>query len=96
MLKNGIAGILGNRPNLTVEINQIKALSDVQTEVKIVVLEKGVTGNSRKIPATDLSSFLNQPQQKQQLTNVGVAQITPVVTPTKSELEEYLKNPPPG
>ncbi|XP_018565499.1 nucleoporin p54 [Anoplophora glabripennis] len=96
VLKNGIAGILGNKPNLTVEINQIKAVSDTQTEVKITVAEKGVTGSSRKIPASDLSAFLNQPTQKQQLANVGVSSITPFVTPSKAELEEYLKQPPPG
>lgn len=96
VLKNGIAGILGNKPNLTIEIVQIKSLSDSQTEVKVTVSERGVTGSSRKIPASDLALFFNQPGQKQQLTNVGVISITPFVTPTKAELEEYLKHPPPG
>ncbi|KAH1022783.1 hypothetical protein HUJ04_012128 [Dendroctonus ponderosae] len=96
VLKNGIGGILGNRPNLTVEILLIKALCDTQTEVKICVSEKGVTGCSRKIPATELAAFLNQPTQKQQLANVGVIAMSPFVTPSKAELEEYLKNPPPG
>ncbi|XP_076253701.1 nuclear pore complex protein Nup54 [Rhynchophorus ferrugineus] len=96
VLKNGIGGILGNRPNLTVEVLLIKAITDGQTEVKICVSEKGVTGTSRKIPATDLATFLNQPSQKQQLTNVGVSAVTPFVTPSKAELEEYLKQPPPG
>lgn len=95
-LKNGIAGILGNKPNLSIEISQIKAISENQTEIKITVSEKNITGNSRKIPATDLAAFLNQPQQKQQLMNVGVTTIAPVVTPSKVELEEYLKQPPPG
>nr|CAH7743766.1 unnamed protein product [Callosobruchus chinensis] len=96
MLKSGIAGILGNKPNLTIEIAQLRALSESQTELKITVTEKGVTGTSRKIPATDLAAFLNQSQQKQQLTNVGVTSITPYVTPSKTELEEYLKHPAPG
>nr|CAI5859905.1 unnamed protein product [Callosobruchus analis] len=96
MLKSGIAGILGNKPNLTIEIAQLRALSESQTELKITVTEKGVTGTSRKIPAIDLAAFLNQPQQKQQLTNVGVTSITPYVTPSKAELEEYLKHPAPG
>ncbi|CAG9859370.1 unnamed protein product [Phyllotreta striolata] len=96
VLKNGIAGILGNKPNLTIDIAQIKSLSDNQTEVKVTVSEKGVTGNSRKIPASDLASFLNQPTQKQQLMTVGVISIAPFVTPSKAELEEYLKHPPPG
>lgn len=96
LLKSGIGGVLGNRPNLTVDILLIKGLSDSQTEVKVSVSEKGVTGLNRKIPATELAAYLNQPAQKQQLTNVGVTAITPFVTPTKGELEEYLKTPPPG
>ncbi|KAG5878395.1 hypothetical protein JTB14_022675 [Gonioctena quinquepunctata] len=96
VLKNGIGGILGNKPNMSVEINQIKSVSDIQTEVRITVSERGVTGFSRKIPASFLSVFLNQPMQKQQLASVGVSSITPFVTPSKAELEEYLKHPPPG
>ncbi|KAJ8921691.1 hypothetical protein NQ315_010601 [Exocentrus adspersus] len=96
ILKNGIGGILGNKPNLTVEIIQIKAISDNQTEIKITVSEKGVTGSSRKIPASDLATFLNQPTPKHQLSTVGVVAINPFVTPSKAELEEYLKHPPPG
>ncbi|XP_060524640.1 nucleoporin p54 [Cylas formicarius] len=95
-LKTGLLGVLGNRPNLSVEIILIKAVSSDQTEVKISVSEKGVTGNCRRIPATDLAAFLIQPSQKQQLTNVGVTSISPYVTPTKAELEEYLKQTPPG
>lgn len=96
VLINGIAGILGNRPNLTVNIEHIKAISENQSEVMISVNEKGITGASRKIYATDLSNFLNQPMQKQQLTNVGVTYIGAFMTPTKAQLEEYLKTPPPG
>lgn len=96
VLKNGIGGILGNKPNLTVDVTQIKSASDSQTEVRITVSEKGVTGSVRKIPATDLSAYLNQPTQKQQLSNVGVTCITPFITPSKAELEEYLKSPPEG
>lgn len=62
----------------------------------MVVAEKGVTGTSRKIPATDLAAFFNQPMPKQQLSTVGVISITALVTPTRAELEEYLKQPPPG
>ncbi|CAH2018537.1 unnamed protein product [Acanthoscelides obtectus] len=58
VLKNGIAGILGNKPNLTIEIIQLRALTESQTELKVTVTEKGVTGTGRKIPATDLAAFL--------------------------------------
>ncbi|XP_044257771.1 nuclear pore complex protein Nup54 [Tribolium madens] len=96
VLINGISGILGNKPNLKVTIQHIKALSDTQSELRIVVMEKGVTGTSRKIPATDLANYLNQPTQKQQLTNVGVTTIIAYVTPSKAALEEYLKTVPQG
>lgn len=96
VLTNGILSILGNKPNLTVAIESIKAISDNQSEIMFCVSEKGVTGSSRKIPAIDLCAFLNQPMQKQQLTNVGVTYIGAYVTPTKSQLQEYLKNPPAG
>lgn len=96
VLINGISGILGNKPNLKVTIQHIKSLSDIQTEVRIVVSEKGVTGNSRKIPATDLAHYLNQPTQKQQLSNVGIVNIIAYVTPSKGALEEYLRTIPQG
>lgn len=87
---------MGNRPNLTVTVELIKAVSDTQTEVMITVTEKGATGINKKIPALELAAFFNQPMQKQQLTNVGVTCVIPYVTPTKDQVEEYLKNPPPG
>ncbi|KAK9736627.1 Nup54 C-terminal interacting domain [Popillia japonica] len=96
VLVNGISGILGNKPNLIVNIEHIKAISETDSEVMISVSEKGITGTSRKIYATDLSNFLNQPMQKQQLTNVGVSYIGAYMTPTKEQLDEYLRVPPPG
>lgn len=95
-LINGILGILGNKPTLSIHINQIKALNDVQTSVMISVSEKGVTGTSRKIPAIDLANYLNQPLQKQQLNNVGVSLIAPYVPLTKAQLQDYLRTTPPG
>lgn len=95
-MSNGILGILGNKPNLTVHIEHVKSIGDNQCEVMISVSEKGVTGTCRKIPALDLSSFLNQAMQKQQLASVGVTFIGAYVSPTRSQLQEYLKNPPAG
>ncbi|KAF5295979.1 hypothetical protein FQA39_LY12751 [Lamprigera yunnana] len=95
-LINGILGILGNKPNLTVILDHIKAVADNQSEVMFYVTEKGITGSVRNIPALDLCAFLNQNVQKQQLTNVGVTYIGAYITPTKDQLQEYLKNPPAG
>ncbi|KRT80581.1 hypothetical protein AMK59_7255, partial [Oryctes borbonicus] len=93
---NGLAGVLGNRPNLTVNIEHIKAISENDSEVMISVNEKGITGANRKIYALDLANFLNQPLQKQQLTNAGVTYIGAYMSPTKEQLDEYLRIPPPG
>lgn len=95
-LINGIAGILGNKPNLTVSIEHIKAMSDNEAEVMIYVSERGVTGTARRVHATDLTSFLNQPVQRQQLMNVGVVYIGPYMMPSRSQLTEYINVPPPG
>lgn len=89
-------GILGNKPNLTVDIPHIKSVAENQTEVTVTVSEKGVTGTSRKVLASDLAAFLNQPMPKQQLAGVGVTSIVPYVTPSKGQIESYLKDPPPG
>lgn len=93
---SGFNGILGNKPNLTVNIVHVKAVSDTESEVMITVSEKGVTGTSRKIHATDLAAFLNQPTQKQQLAGAGVTYVGAYMMPSKAQLAEYLKEPPPG
>ena len=62
----------------------------------IYVSEKGVTGTTRRVHASDLTSFLNQPVQRQQLVNVGVAYVGSYMMPTKSQLTEYMNVPPPG
>lgn len=95
-LSNGILGVLGNKPNLSVHINNIKSIGDNQSEVMFSVSEKGLTGSNRKIPATDLCAYLNQPIQKQQLASVGVLFIGAYVSPTKAQIQEYLKIPPSG
>lgn len=88
--------MLGNRPNLSVNIEHIKPISTDGCEVMISVTERGPSGASKKIYATDLSNFLNQPVQKQQLSSVGVYFVGAFMAPTKAQLEEYLKVPPPG
>lgn len=93
---NGLNGVLGNKPNLTVNIIHIKAVTDTESEMMITVSEKGVTGTSRKIQAADLAAYFNQTAQKQQLTGAGVSAISAYVAPSKAQLEEYLKEPPPG
>lgn len=96
VLSNGMAGILGNKPNLTVNIKSIKGISETDTEVTITVSEKSVTGVNRTILATELSAYLNQPAQRLQLQGVGVSMVTPCVIPSKAQIQEYLRMPPAG
>lgn len=96
ILINGIGGIMGNKPNLIVNIESIKGLTDNSCEVTISVAEKGVTGATHKIPATELAAFLNQPMQKQQLSNAGVYLISAFARLTPEQLKDYLNNPPSG
>lgn len=96
VLINGLAGMLGNKPNVVVNIETIKTLTDNSCEVTITVAEKGVTGSLRKVGASELASFLNQPAQKQQLTNAGVYLTSAFATLSPEQLEDYLNNPPSG
>lgn len=86
--------VLGNKPNLTLTIEGIKPISETKTQVVIYVQEKSVTGSMRRIPATELSSYLLM--QKQQLSNLGADNVFAQVAPDKDQIKEYLENPPAG
>lgn len=87
-------GILGNKPNLTVTVDNIKSAGKKKSQVTILVSEKGITGTSRKIPANELVAYLSQPMQKQQLLQNGVKDLFPFVKLEPAQLKEYLDNPP--
>ncbi|XP_066586723.1 probable nucleoporin Nup54 [Prorops nasuta] len=89
-LVNHLSGVLGNKPNLTVTVDNVKSMGDNKSQVIILVSEKGITGSSRKIPANELVAFLSQ--AKQQLP--GVENIFPQVKLDPKQLKEYLDNPP--
>lgn len=88
--------ILGNKPNLTVNVAGIKPLSESKCQVVITVQEKGATGSVHKIPATELAAFLLQPTQRQQLSTLGVDNVYPQVALDEDQLKEYYENPPSG
>ncbi|XP_015122055.1 nuclear pore complex protein Nup54 [Diachasma alloeum] len=93
-LINSITQILGNKPNLTVTVDNVKSIGEMKSQAVIYVSEKGVTGSSRKIPANELVAYLSQSIQKQQLTQMGVENIFPQVKLDPSQLKEYMENPP--
>ncbi|XP_031840662.1 nuclear pore complex protein Nup54 isoform X2 [Nomia melanderi] len=86
--------ILGNKPNLSLTIDNIKATGEDKSQVTIFVTEKGITGAPRKIPASELVAYLSQPMQKQQLMQNGVEDILPLIKLDPAQLKEYLDNPP--
>ncbi|XP_032675966.1 nuclear pore complex protein Nup54-like isoform X1 [Odontomachus brunneus] len=89
-----LSGLLGNKPNLTVTVDNIKSTGESKSQVTIFVSEKGITGSYRKIPANELVAYLSQTMQKQQLMQNGVEDIFPLVKLDPSQLKEYLDNPP--
>ncbi|XP_050359517.1 probable nucleoporin Nup54 [Nymphalis io] len=93
-LCTSLSGLFGNKPNLAVNIESVKAVSENKTQVVIYVVDKGAGG--QHISASELSAFLNTGVARTNLTNAGCSSITPVTRPTPQMLEQYLQNPPPG
>lgn len=89
--------ILGSKPNLAVNVESVKALSDTKCQMTIYVEEKSPTTNeTKRILATELGNFLNQATPKQQLGSLGVEEVLSLVLPDEDQLKEYLKSPPKG
>ncbi|XP_055387489.1 probable nucleoporin Nup54 [Condylostylus longicornis] len=89
--------ILGNKPNLTVKFDSIKQLEE-KTQIMIYVEEKTqqIPNQTKRILASELSNFLNQPNIKQQLTNLGVESALAHITPDDDQIKEYIEVPPKG
>lgn len=94
---NQLNQVLGNKPTLIVNVDSIVPLADNKSQLVMFVEEKSQTSNeTKKIPATELCNFLNQPMTKNQVTGMGVEQIIAMVLPDEDLLKEYLDNPPKG
>lgn len=88
---------MGNKPTLTVHVDNCQSLSETKSQLVVYVEEKSqATNETRKILATDLGNFLNQQMAKTQLANIGVEQVLPLILPDEDQLKEYLANPPKG
>ena len=95
-LITSISGVLGNKPNIKVSVNNIKATSADTSEAVIVVEESAQNGQIRKVPASEMGSFFNQPAQAQNLKNFGVEMVVPKTSISDSDLKDYLENSPKG
>jgi nuclear pore complex protein Nup54 len=54
------------------------------------------SNESKRITATESSSFLNQNQIKYQLQSLGIEEVYPIVTLDEDQLKQYLETPPKG
>lgn len=89
--------VFGSRPNLMVQVDTVKPLSDVKCQAVIYVEERQANNNeTKRILATEVANYLNQPQPKSQITQMGVEQLIAIVTPDEDQLKEYLDNAPKG
>lgn len=80
-----------------VHVETVKPLSDVKCQAVIYVEERHANSNeTKRILATEVANYLNQPQPKMQITQMGVEQLLALVTPDEDQLKEYLDNAPKG
>ncbi|XP_075899778.1 nucleoporin p54 isoform X2 [Nelusetta ayraudi] len=88
--------ILGSNQTLTVNVDGVKALPNDQTEVIIYLVERSLNGTSKRIPATTLSSFLEQNNVKTQLAQLGVLMSVTRTELSPAQLKQLLQNAPAG
>ncbi|XP_034824084.1 probable nucleoporin Nup54 [Maniola hyperantus] len=89
-----LSSLLGNKPNLAVNIESIKAISETKSLIMIYVTDKAA--NNVHISASELGAFLNAGAARTALNNAGCSSVTPVTRPAPQMLEQYLQSPPPG
>ncbi|XP_041974381.1 probable nucleoporin Nup54 [Aricia agestis] len=93
-LTTSLFGLLGNKPNLAVNIESIKGVTENKTQVVIYVVNNAAGGTH--VGANELSTFLNGAGPRASLSGAACAAVTPVTRPTHAMLEQYLATPPPG
>jgi nuclear pore complex protein Nup54 len=92
-----LSQIFGSKPNLMIHIDSMKSLSDVATQVVMYVEEKLPNSTeTKRFPATETNSFLNQGHLKFQLQQMAVDEVYPMVPPDSDQLKQFLAAPPKG
>ena len=93
----GINSLLGNRPNVKVEIDRLKSAGATSTEVTFYVTEvSGIQQMTRRIPAKEIETFLASPAQAANAQRLGFESIAAKVAFTEGQIKDYLENPPLG
>lgn len=89
--------VFGNKPNLAINVDSVKSVGENKSQIIIYVEEKSTTSNeTKRILATEVANYLNQPAPKQQISTLGVENVVALVLPEEDQLKEYLDNPPKG
>uniref|UniRef100_A0A4W3H6W0 54 kDa nucleoporin n=1 Tax=Callorhinchus milii TaxID=7868 RepID=A0A4W3H6W0_CALMI len=88
--------ILGGLQQIMVNVEGVRALPDDQTEMVIYIIERFPNGNSRRVPATNLYSLLEQANVKNQLMQLGVLVTLPRTELSPAQIKQLLQNPPAG
>lgn len=92
-----LSQIFGNKPNLIIHIDSITASTSTSCQVIIYLEEKSPTSNeTRRFAATETSGFLSQVNLKNQLSQLGIDDVFPMIPPDEDQLKQYLDTPPKG
>ncbi|XP_020563283.1 nucleoporin p54 isoform X1 [Oryzias latipes] len=88
--------ILGSNQTLSVNVEGVKSLPNDQTEVIVYVVERSLSGTSKRIAASTLFNFLEQANIKAQLMQIGVAMSVTRTELSPAQLKQLLQNAPAG
>ncbi|KAH8271630.1 hypothetical protein KR018_011755 [Drosophila ironensis] len=90
--------MFGSKPNMLVHIDSLKEIENKKCQMVIYLEEKlqHPPNDIKRILATELATYLNQPSLKTQLNNLGIVEALALVLPDEDQLKEYLENPPKG
>ncbi|GAB6019491.1 Nuclear pore complex protein Nup54 [Chamberlinius hualienensis] len=95
-LVDGLFKILGSQPTLSVCVEGVKPSAENKAEVTVYLLERAPTGLSKRVTATDLYNYFNQPNIKLQLTTFGVEKVIIKAKPSSEQLRHYMETPQSG
>lgn len=93
-LINSLQNLLGNKPNLAVNIDSVEGVSENKSQVIIYVVDKAANGSH--VSASELSAFLWNGAPRNTLNGAGCTAVTAVTMPSQQMLTQYLQTPPPG
>jgi len=86
---------LSKNPNVTVVVDSMRKIDVLKSEVTIYVKEQKSDGTSRKIPASELASGLQQQNIKSQLTtSIALEDVSVRTKLSQSQIKQILDNPP--